>query len=750
MSSRKTKIRVPSRLGYSEETSDSLLKTLGQAIDLICVGGSYDLSFEHHYRIVYTLVLRGKAPQIYECLSGHISAMLDEWVKNSAGPQMNMDSLTSWLADWKTQCEYFKVLSDLMIYMDKVYCKPEKKLETYDLALRVFRDHCINPLSGSIYKVLIESINGARRSQSVNESCVEVWRDCIELLERLDDQKDNFFVSHLEPLIMSETKRYYESELNGKNLAPLDLLDYMKRLKQFEFELDGRFLSADSTAKLTSVLDKILFWNQNFLEAIPSITRLALNDGNVSLMQELNELSSEERYELNIIDSIKKCLLEDARAIPFDAGSKKKAQVATQWTTSLIALYDKYEGFLKHLGIRHVVSQPEGSGETLINVKILNDVFSEYLNALGKHAIESLTIYLDVFLKMTQIKRDFERVKRDLEASVKLFRLLSEKDLFINSYKQLMSRRLLQHRSSTDVERWLVKRIKEEMGTFFTPRLDGMLRDMGTSSELSRMFKNSLEDDQWPQDLDFRPQILTMTSWPFQPPTSSDFHLQLPRELEQLKLDFETFYTRKYTERTLQWVHNLGYIEIGHQFDNSYHDLSMPTTLGVIFLLFERYEELTIEMIEEQTNIPAQELHKHLMSLTIAPKSRILKKKPMSRTISSTDKFFVNNAFSAPSRKVKVQTITTTLPSSKSDSTVDVVQETVKRERLGEVNAAAVRIMKMKRRLSHTELMDEIARSLEKRFPLSASTFKKSLNYLLDKEYIQRDPEEISIYHYVS
>lgn len=754
MSSRRTKIRVPSRLGYSDETSESLLRTVGEAIDTICKGESEKLSFEHHYRIVYTLVLRGKAPEVYECVQTHIATVLDIWVKEwgrvSDVKDKNIESYSIWMTMWKRECEYFKLLSDVMIYMDKVYCKPEKKLETYDLALHVFRDHVIKPLFDYIYQILIESVNESRHDQYANDNCVNIWRDSVDLMEKLDDEKDNYFATHFEPIFLFETKKYYESELNGKNLPPVQLLEHMKKLKQFEYALDCRFLNADSTAKVTNVLDKVLLWNQNFLEAAPSLIRLAIDEGNVDLMKELADLSSEERYAINILDCIKKCISDDANAIPIDTGSRKKAQVATQWTTSLIALYDKYHDFLKQLDFRHLTFQRDGSGEVQINIKLLNDVFSNYLNGQGKQAIELLTTYLDVFLKMTQARREVDRIKKDLEASVKLFKLFAEKDVFINTFKLQMSRRLLQHRSSTDVERWMVKRLKEEMGTFFTSKLDGMLRDIGTSSELLRLFRNSLDEAQWPKDLDFRPQILTMTSWPFQPPTNSDFELQLPTELEQLKLDFESFYTRKYTERTLQWAHNLGYIEIGFQFDASYHELSMPIPIGIVFLMFEKYDELTIEMIEEQTNIPSQELHKHLLSLTIAPKSRILKKKPMSRTISSTDKFSINYSFSAPARKVKVQTITGILPPSRSDSAVDLVQDTLKRERLSEINAAVVRIMKAGQRLTHTELMNKVTLELESRFPLTGSTFKKSLNYLLEKEYIQRDPEDISIYHYIS
>ncbi|QLQ80469.1 hypothetical protein HG537_0D04690 [Torulaspora globosa] len=751
MATKRTKIRIPNRLGNFEESSESLLSSLGLAIDEICSDHYSKLSFEYLYRVVYTLTLRKKGPEVFEIVELHIGKILDrrkDELKYYEGKGYEL--LDSLRVEWEKQRLHFKLLGDVMIYMDKVYCKQEMKPETFDFTMRLFKKRIILPLSESIDEAMIQEINCIRFKQSLDGPNADLCKELVDIMETLADEKDNYFINHFEPLLLAETEKYYQCVLKDQELDSVGRLEFMKKLRNFECELDSKVLNTDSTIKIIGVLDKVLLWNPDFVNDKPALVRLAINTNGIDLMKELCQLSDDSEYAKRLMEAVKTCLRNDANSVVLDMNSKKRTQAAAKWTANLIELYDRYDRFLREVGFSTDTLDSETSKDPYHSAGLLDNVFSEFLNQQGRQAIDAITLYLDVLLKMTQPKREIERVKKDLEATVKLFKLLSEKDLFVNAYKQQMSRRLLQHRSMIEVERWMVKRIKDELGTFFTSKLDGMLRDIGTSNEISRSFKNSIDEDRWPNELDFRPQILTVTSWPFQTPSASENNIILPTHLEQLKLDFESYYAKKYSERTLQWAHNLGYIELGFQFDESYHEISMPIPMAIICLLFDNFDQLTLEMIEEHTGIPEQELLKHLTSLTLVPKSRILRKKPASRTISRNDKFTINHSFTAPTRKVKVQPVASILPSSRSDSNVDLTQDSVKRERLNETNAAIVRLLKSHQRLSHNDLANLVTEQVKNRFPMNSSLFKKSMNYLMEKEYVQRDPEDLSIYHYIS
>lgn len=751
MATKRTKIRIPNRLGNFEESAESLLGSLGQAIDEICYDDYTKLSFEYLYRLVYTLTLRKKGPEVFEVVELHLGKILDkrrDGLKCFDGKGYEL--LHALCVGWQEECLHFKLLSDIMIYMDKVYCKQEMKPETYDFAIQLFKKRIILPLSASIDEAMIQEINNIRQKQSLEGPNADLCKEIVGIMETLADEKDNYFVSHFEPLLLAETEKYYQSVLKDKNLDSVARLEFMKKLRNFEYDLDSKVLNADSTVKIIAMLDKVLLWNPDFLNDKPTLVRLAIDTDDTDLMKELCQLSDDSEYAKRLTEAVRNCLRNDANSLVLDMNSKKRTQAAAKWTASLIELYDGYDRFLREVGYSSDTVDSETSKDPYHSAGLLDDVFSEFLNQQGRQAIDAINSYLDVLLKMTQPKREIERVKNDLEATVKLFKLLSEKDLFVNAYKQQMSRRLLQHRSMIEVERWMVNRIKDELGVFFTSKLDGMLRDIATSNEISRAFKNTLDEDRWPNALDFRPQVLTMTSWPFQTPNASENDIILPTHLEQLKLDFESYYAKKYTERTLQWAHNLGYIELGFRFDESYHEISMPIPTAIICLLFDKFEQLTLEMMEEHTGIPEQELLKHLTSLTLVPKSRILRKKPNSRTISRNDKFTINHSFTAPTRKVKVQPVASILPPSRSDSNLDLAQDSVKRERLNETNAAVVRLLKSHRHLSHNDLTNLVTEEVKNRFPMSSALFKKSMNYLMEKEYVQRDPDDLSMYHYIS
>lgn len=246
--------------------------------------------------------------------------------------------------------------------------------------------------------------------------------------------------------------------------------------------------------------------------------------------------------------------------------------------------------------------------------------------------------------------------------------------------------------------------------------------------------------------MNFVPEVLTRTSWPFQSTNPIDDSITLPPRMSQILMGFNEYYSLKYKERILKWAHHLSVIEIGCQFNNGYYEISFSVYAGAIFLLFENYEELTLEEIHELTHIPEEDVKSLVMSMSTVPKCRILK-----RSSNTGDtKFSVNYFFSAPNRKVKVPIITGPASSHKSDnSTSQSLVDTYENENIMEVNATIVRIMKTEGKLSHQQLLQRTTKHMERRFHLTSSTFKRSLQLLLEKEYIQRDADDTSCYHYL-
>lgn len=69
-------------------------------------------------------------------------------------------------------------------------------------------------------------------------------------------------------------------------------------------------------------------------------------------------------------------------------------------------------------------------------------------------------------------------------------------------------------------------------------------------------------------------------------------------------------------------------------------------------------------------------------------------------------------------------------------------------DRKMQIEAGIVRIMKMRKKLNHTDLMSELTEQLN--FPIRQVDFKKRLEDLLDQEYIKRNDEDKNVYEYLA
>ena len=64
------------------------------------------------------------------------------------------------------------------------------------------------------------------------------------------------------------------------------------------------------------------------------------------------------------------------------------------------------------------------------------------------------------------------------------------------------------------------------------------------------------------------------------------------------------------------------------------------------------------------------------------------------------------------------------------------------------IDAAIVRIMKTRTKLRHNELITQIYNQLK--FPAETSALKKRIESLIDREYIERDEQDTTMYNYLA
>ncbi|XP_033251783.1 cullin-4A-like [Drosophila miranda] len=75
-------------------------------------------------------------------------------------------------------------------------------------------------------------------------------------------------------------------------------------------------------------------------------------------------------------------------------------------------------------------------------------------------------------------------------------------------------------------------------------------------------------------------------------------------------------------------------------------------------------------------------------------------------------------------------------------------EERVFQDRQYQIDAAIVRIMKMRKTLSHNLLITELFNQLT--FPVKPADLKKRIESLIDRDYMERDKDNQNQYNYVA
>lgn len=106
--------------------------------------------------------------------------------------------------------------------------------------------------------------------------------------------------------------------------------------------------------------------------------------------------------------------------------------------------------------------------------------------------------------------------------------------------------------------------------------------------------------------------------------------------------------------------------------------------------------------------------------------------------------FEVNVSFAAKLKRIAINT----LQKKESKKETEDVHEKVLSDRKYLIDAAIVRTMKAKQRLSQNDLIAEVVKLV--RFPLEISVLKQRIESLIEGDYMKRDDNDRVLFHYVA
>ncbi|KAL8999217.1 MAG: hypothetical protein Q9169_001882 [Polycauliona sp. 2 TL-2023] len=803
------KIRAPRKniLSGGELDFEREWNSLSISLRNIHTKNASSLSFEELYRNAYKLVLKKKGESLYN----NVKQFEQDWLAHEVRPQILDDLPLSLLAAyngahltvnerrvagekllrslklaWEDHNLCMNMTTDVLMYMDRVYCSDNRKPSIFTASMGQFRDHVLRAplpdhdsltLAALLYKVILDQIQMDRDGDIINTALL---RSCAYMLEGLyeteDEQEQNkLYITSFEPEFLAASAKYYQSE-GSSMVARGDASNFCKQALQAATNEQDRCRSTLSTLtapKIRAVVETELV-QKNLPEMISQEStgvRYMLDNDRLADLEMLYELSSwvDPRKE-ELKKAVQKRIVEQGEDINSTAKNASEATIekpakadadkgdgaaktvsekpinqqtaaAIKWVDDVLQLKDKYDQVLDNA---FKSDQGLQTGFTRS--------FSDFINGFERSS-EYLSLFFDENMKKGIKGKTETEVDMLLDKGITLLRYISDKDMFERYYKKHLSRRLLMRRSiSMDAERQMISKMKMEVGNTFTQRIEAMFRDMSISEDLTGSYKKRMRDldgtDSQKAEIDVN--VLTATMWPLDAmgPLTRDGEKKrtciFPQEIDRIRQSFEKFYLDKHSGRQLTWQGNMGTADLRAYWSEmkgkKTRELNVSTYCMVILLLFNELppgNHISYEEIQARTNIPDNELMRNLQSLAVAPKTRILVKEPMSKDVKKDDKFYFNEKFTSQFQRIKIGVVA----SGNKVENVDERQQTEKRvdeERGHAIEAAIVRTMKQRKELKHQQLISEVIQQLTARFSPDVNLLKKKIESLIEREYLER------------
>jgi len=443
--------------------------------------------------------------------------------------------------------------------------------------------------------------------------------------------------------------------------------------------------------------------------------------------------------------------------------AKKIIDNSIPFIKSLLALQRKY---------LHIVDKCFSNN--ILFQQAMDRAFTEVVNMkTGKFTMARLlSFYLDNVLKG---KEKIEESKMDstLDEVVRLFAYFQDKDSFAEYIRKGLCKRILDRGKSFNetAEQSLIAKLKAQCGNNYTRHLQGMFQDIedeGTKA-LGEKFTEWNKGEAKVMGIDLSVQVLNESHWPIS--GSEKFPLALTGELSSCVSTFEKFYKSATDKRKLRWLYNYGTMTLGTKFNKGVLQLVITPLQASVLLLFNESKELSFEDIFKRlwpagglrtelkeshgsgTSKMSTISHSDTLRFAIAPlvynKPNALNRtgdEPEKGDVLPTDKFQLVARVKTKKRRI-------TFPAGSARKTVSQTAEIeshVLKQREFEVDAAIVRLMKTRNVLTWNELQTQVIDSLRARFKPTPRLLKKRLESLIEREFMERDPEDSKRIKYIA
>ncbi|XP_044737847.1 cullin-1 isoform X2 [Chrysoperla carnea] len=694
--------------------------------------------------------------ELYKRLRDFIRNYLIDLLKDGID-LMDETVLQFYTRQWEGYQFSSKVLHGICAYLNRHWvrreCEEGRKgiYEVYQLALVTWRDNLFKHLNKQVTNAVLKLIERERSGEPINTRLVSGVINCyVELGLNEDDSgpgpargpnlvvyKDSF-----ENVFLEDTERFYTRE-STEFLRQNPVTEYMKKAEQRLLEESKRvqvYLHETTLERLAKTCERVLI--EKHLEMFHSEFQHLLDTDKHDDLGRMYQLAARIPDGLGELRTLLESHIAYQGLAAIDKCGDSAANDPKIYVNTILEVHKKYNAlvltaFNNDSGF--VAALDKACGR-FIN----NNTVTRVANSSSKSP-ELLAKYCDLLLKKSSKNPEEAELEDTLNQVMVVFKYIEDKDVFQKFYSKMLAKRLVQHMSaSDDAEASMISKLKQACGFEYTSKLQRMFQDIGVSKDLNEQFRKHLVNSNELLDIDFSIQVLSSGSWPFQ----QSFAFSLPSELERSVHRFGTFYSSQHSGRKLNWLYNMSKGELLTNCFKNRYTLQASTYQMAVLLQFNVSTSWTVAQLQENTQIKADFLSQVLQILL---KAKLLTTPP---TANDTDEQELekNSVISLyTSYKNKKLRVNINIPMK---TELKLEQETthkhIEEDRKLLIQAAIVRIMKMRKMIKHQQLVAEVLNQLSPRFKPRVHVIKKCIDILIEKEYLERTEGQKDTYSYLA